>query len=186
MRVAGLSRWGGAAAGAAAGPAAAAADAHKITSARSRCVVVPSGIPRGAVALQGAGVYARTRARASHRSWALGLAVVLGEAGNCAPAAVPGALDLALAVEVLEAFVDPGLGAADGVSEFGDLGAPRPRVSQGGPQCGQRVAVAGPLDHRRRVVPGLGPLRASGGGAPFGRGPMLGRGLVGGVPVAQD
>jgi hypothetical protein len=31
---------------------------------------------------------------------------------------VPGALDLALAVEVLEAFVDPGLGAADGMGEL--------------------------------------------------------------------
>jgi hypothetical protein len=46
---------------------------------------------------------------------------------------VSGALDLALAVEVLEAFVDPGLGAADGMGKLGDLGAPRCRVSQGGP-----------------------------------------------------
>jgi 5-formyltetrahydrofolate cyclo-ligase len=54
------------------------------------------------------------------------VAVVLGGAGNCPPAAVAGALDLALAVEVLEALVHPGLGTADRMGQFGDLGVLRP------------------------------------------------------------
>jgi hypothetical protein len=86
------------------------------------------------------------------------------------PAAVAGPLDLALAVEVLEAFVDPGLGPADGVGELGNLGPAVAGGLEGGQQPGQRVTVPVPgvVENHRRDVRGRGPLRVGPAGLAVG------------------
>src|SRR5207247_9410384 len=109
----GVEPVGGAAAGAAAGPPAAAADGHAITSPRSWCAAIRPEFRRSGSRRQRAGA-TRTRAT-SGRSLAVvmgSVAVVVVRRAVEAPAAVPGALDLGLPRQLLEAFVDPGLGAA--------------------------------------------------------------------------
>src|SRR6266545_2108092 len=137
---------------------------NAITSPRSRRVVVlPEFRKAGWAPPRRRDARARARFRAGHRRWSSG--GLLGQP----PAAVPGPLDHALPGQLLEAFVDPGLGAADGVGELGDPGAPRAGGVKGSQQRRQWVAVAGVLgERRRRLVRGFRPLRMVGSGAPFG------------------